>query len=73
MTTSRPGTEEVSARELEVLAAWCVEEGTKGAATRLGITRSTVRSHLDRIRAKLGVSTTSAAVYALRDRLPPAD
>ncbi len=64
-----PGTDEPTARELEVLTAVC-REGTKGAAHRLGIAPSTVRNTLVRIRARLGVSTTVAAVYVLRDRLP---
>jgi DNA-binding CsgD family transcriptional regulator len=63
-------TAELSDRELEVLAAWCTQEGTKAAADHLGLSRSTVRSHLSEIREKLGVSTTAAAVYLVRDRLP---
>ena len=57
-------------RELEVLVAFCTEQGTKGAANRLRISPHTVRQHLESIRKRLGVATTASAVYLLRERLP---
>ena len=61
---------EPTARELEVLVAFCTEQGTKGAARRLGIAPRTVVNHLVALRKRLGVKTTVAAVYLLRERLP---
>jgi DNA-binding NarL/FixJ family response regulator len=59
----------VTEREIEVLVAYCKAEGVKGAADELGLSRHTVRNALANVRAKLGVSTSAAAVYRLRDRL----
>ena len=64
-----PGTEPTT-RELEVLAAFAFFEGTKAAASHLGITYWTLRRHLADIRERSGVTTTAAAVYRFRDRLP---
>ena len=66
--TLRPYSEPTQ-RELEVLVAYCRFEGQKGAAEHLGIAKSTVRNHLENVRTRLGVKTTAAAVYLLRDRL----
>jgi DNA-binding CsgD family transcriptional regulator len=60
----------VTQREIEVLVAFCVSEGAKGAAAQLSVSEHTVKNHLASIRAKLGVSTTAAAVFILRERLP---
>lgn len=55
-------------RQVAVLAA-IVEEGTYvGAGYRLGISPSTVRGHLVDVRRRLGVSTTTQAVYILAMR-----
>jgi DNA-binding NarL/FixJ family response regulator len=59
----------VTDRELEVLVVFCEAEGVKGAADRLGLSHHTVKNVLANVRAKLGVSTTAAAVYRLRERL----
>lgn len=67
--TPATGTEPTD-RELEVLVAYCKAEGVKGAAQYLGTSPSTVRNQLANIRSRLGVTTTAAAVYLVRDRLP---
>lgn len=67
MTNLRSGPTD---RELEVLLAVCVAGGTKAAAHQLGISVSTVKNHMTNLHHRLGVSTTAAAVYALRKRLP---
>jgi DNA-binding CsgD family transcriptional regulator len=61
---------DVTDREIEVLVAYCTAQGTKAAAKSLGISPHTVRNHLAVLRDKLGVSTTAAAVFILRERLP---
>lgn len=61
--------QEPTEREIEVVTAYCRQEGAKGAAVHLGLSLSTVKGTLANVRAKLGVSTTAAAVYRLRDRL----
>lgn len=57
-------------REMTVLIAYCKAEGVKGAADRLGISQHTVKNTLANVRSRLGVTTTAAAVYILRERLP---
>jgi two-component system, NarL family, response regulator LiaR len=64
----------LSARETEVLA--CVARGrtNRETARELGITEETVKSHVTRILAKLGVQDrTQAAIVALQGRLVPLD
>jgi DNA-binding NarL/FixJ family response regulator len=61
---------DVTERELEVLAAYCQAQGTKGAADRLGLSKHTIRNTLANVRSRLGVTTTASAVYLLRARLP---
>lgn len=70
MTEPRIWPNDVTDRELQVLHAYCVAEGQKGAASRLGISPRTVRNTLANIRLRLGVHSTASAVYLLRDRLP---
>ncbi len=59
-------------RELEVLRAIAEGLGNKQVAARLGISASTVKSHLEAIYAKLGAHTRSEAVSrGLRAGLVP--
>jgi DNA-binding CsgD family transcriptional regulator len=60
----------LTARELEVLVAYAAGNGAKGVGAALGISIHTVRHHLEHIRSRLGVSSTAAAVFAVRDQLP---
>jgi two-component system, NarL family, response regulator YdfI len=61
----RPGGEiDLTARELEVLAAAARGERSKEIAYRLGITERTVKAHLASIYNKLGVDSRAAAVAA---------
>src|SRR5512144_1340793 len=53
-------------RELEVLALAATGHISDNIAAELGIARNTVAQHLAMVRRKLGVRTTSAAVYARR-------
>ena len=67
---TQPDPPEPTDRQLEVLVAYCQAQGEKGAAYQLGISPSTVRNTLANIRLRLGVRSTAAAVYLLRDKLP---
>ena len=67
MTTPRPGTPPTP-HELEVLKAY-LRHGGKGAATELGLSESTVREHLFRLRVRLGVRSTAEMVYLMSGRL----
>ncbi len=49
-------------RELDVLGLVAAGETTAGIATRLDVTAATVRTHVEHIRAKLGVATRAAMV-----------
>jgi len=52
----------LTAREREVLQILAEGETTSGAAARLGLSQSTVRTHAERMREKLGVSTRAGLV-----------
>jgi DNA-binding CsgD family transcriptional regulator len=52
----------LSPRELEILLLLANSETTSSVATRLGIRESTVRSHVENMRNKLGVNTRAAVV-----------
>lgn len=57
-------------REREVLAALLAGDGVRGIAQRLHIRENTVRTHLQNVFSKLGVSSRAeAAAYALRHGL----
>ena len=57
-------------RELEVLRVMAQGLGTKAAATRLRVSRATIRNHVQNIFGKLGVHTRLEAVlHATRSRL----
>jgi DNA-binding NarL/FixJ family response regulator len=69
---ARSAVDELSVREREVLAL--VGEGlpNKTIATRLGISEKTVKVHLGRLFARIGVADrTSAALWAQRHGLLP--
>jgi DNA-binding NarL/FixJ family response regulator len=56
----------LTARERQVLRLLVVGESTQGIAHRLGVTRSTARSHVQAVLAKLAVHSRVEAVrYAL--------
>jgi len=60
----------LSRREIEVLRLMVEGLNTAAAATRLHVSRSTVRNHVQNIFAKLGVhSRLEAVAYAARHRL----
>ncbi|MBW2267144.1 MAG: helix-turn-helix transcriptional regulator [Deltaproteobacteria bacterium] len=52
----------LTAREREVLQLLAEGETTPGAATLLGVSESTLRTHVEKMRNKLGVSTRAALV-----------
>lgn len=52
----------LSARERQVLRLVANGDNTSSVATRLGISESTVRTHVEKMRSKLGVNTRAAVV-----------
>ncbi|MDP6733318.1 MAG: helix-turn-helix transcriptional regulator [Gammaproteobacteria bacterium] len=52
----------LSTREQEILRMLADGETTSSAADRLGVCESTIRTHVERVRSKLCVSTRAAAV-----------
>jgi DNA-binding NarL/FixJ family response regulator len=71
-TLRRPQTqspaEDLSPREREVLGLICDDLDDTAIAERLSLSRNTVRNHVARIYAKLGVSRRSGAVIWGRER-----
>ena len=63
-----PAQEQLSERELEVLALIAKGETNRGAATRLFISEATVKTHLLHIYAKLDVGDRAAAVAVAYER-----
>ncbi|HEU4323191.1 MAG TPA: response regulator transcription factor [Roseiflexaceae bacterium] len=60
-------TEQLTPRELEVLRLLTTGQTNREIGSLLGISAGTVKSHVERVIAKLAVSSrTEAAVYALR-------
>ena len=59
---------ELSKRERDVLEAVCRGESDPVIAEHLGLTRNTVRNHVARLYAKIGVNSRSAAVIWARER-----
>lgn len=53
---------DLTPRERQVLESLARGENTASAATRLGIRESTLRTHVEKMRIKLGVSTRAALV-----------
>jgi DNA-binding NarL/FixJ family response regulator len=69
---ARSSADELSAREREVLALVGAGLPNKTIATRLGISEKTVKVHLGRLFARIGVADrTSAALWAQRHDLLP--
>jgi PAS domain S-box-containing protein len=63
-----PATSDLSGREREVLEMLCEGLDDKGIAERLGLSGNTVRNHVSRLYAKIGVNRRSAAVIWARER-----
>lgn len=64
----RSGPLDLSKREREVLELICQGADDKAIAERLGLTGNTVRNHVSRLYAKIGVNRRSAAVIWARER-----
>lgn len=61
--TARPAAwQSLTARELSVLELLAAGETTGSAARQLGLSTSTVRTHVEKLRLKLGASTQAAVV-----------
>jgi PAS domain S-box-containing protein len=63
-----PPTTELSKREREVLELICQDLDDAAIATRLDLSRNTVRNHVARLYAKIGVNRRSAAVVWAHER-----
>jgi DNA-binding NarL/FixJ family response regulator len=64
---SGAGSQQLTARELEMLQAAARGLGNKQIAAEMGISARTVQTHLTRVFAKLGVSSrTEAVLYAIK-------
>ena len=67
-----PAVDALSARELEVLRLVASGRSNPEIGKELFVAASTVKTHLDRVYAKLGVSSrTAAAAWAHRNALVP--
>jgi DNA-binding NarL/FixJ family response regulator len=65
---TQPPVEDLSPREREVLGLICDDLDDMTIAHRLSLSRNTVRNHVARIYAKLGVNRRSGAVVWGRER-----
>lgn len=63
-----PALQPLTSREREVLLLLCQGAGTQEIATRLSISRATVRNHIRSVLSKLGVHTRLEAVSFLLSR-----
>jgi len=63
-----PAVAELSKREREVLELLCEGLDDKAIASLLGLSGNTVRNHVSRLYAKIGVNRRSAAVIWARER-----
>ena len=59
---------QLTAREKEVLSLACQGEDDATIAATLGMSRTTVRNHIGRIYAKIGVNKRGAAIVWARER-----
>jgi LuxR family maltose regulon positive regulatory protein len=59
--------ESLTSRETEVLSLMAEGAGSRDIATRLGISYTTVRSHIRSVGAKLGVHSKREAVIRARE------
>lgn len=66
--TPERATAEISPREREVLDLICEGLDDGGIAERLGLSKNTVRNHVARLYAKIGVNRRSAAVVWAHER-----
>jgi len=64
----QPAAAELSKREREVLELICQGADDRAIAAALGLTGNTVRNHVSRLYAKLGVNRRSAAIIWARER-----
>ncbi len=70
----RPAVDQLSPRELEVLAALARGRSNKEIAAKLGIGEETVKTHVSNVLSKLHLADrTQAAIYGLQKRLVPLD
>ena len=70
----RLGTEELTLREFDVLEQIVHGKNNKGIATELKISETTVKTHINRLLGKLGVTDrTQAATSAIQRGLVPLD
>ena len=66
--SAQPASQELSRREREVLELICEGADDKAIAARLHLSSNTVRNHVSRLYAKIGVNRRSAAVIWARER-----
>ena len=66
--SAQPASQELSRREREVLELICEGRDDKAIAARLALSSNTVRNHVSRLYAKIGVNRRSAAVIWARER-----
>jgi two-component system, NarL family, response regulator LiaR len=70
----RPAVDQLSPRELEVLAALARGRSNKEIAAKLHIGEETVKTHVSNVLSKLHLADrTQAAIYGLQKRLVPLD
>ena len=67
-TAAQPASAELSKREREVLELICQGLDNMAIAARLSLTGNTIRNHVSRLYAKIGVNRRSAAVIWARER-----
>ena len=68
LTEARRRVESLSKREREVLELICQDLDDAAISERLGLSRNTVRNHVARLYAKIGVNRRSAAIVWAHER-----